>query len=68
MRQNDAQIRIRGQKGQQAIRRGRAFAQIVMTDRLRRMKKKWPVAGDQHGGHIRQEFWLRDIDALRIGI
>ena len=68
MRQNDAQIGIRRQKAQESIRRGRAFARIVMSDRLRRMEKERPIGGDQHGGHIRQEPRLRDIDALRVGI
>ena len=39
-----------------------------MTDRLRGMKKERPIGGDQHGGHIRQEPGLRDIEPLRVGI
>ena len=68
MRQDDSQIGIRRQKAQQSIRRGGALARIAMTDRLRRMEKERPLGGDQHGGHIRQEPWLRDIDALGIGV
>src|SRR5829696_9863352 len=68
MRQNDSQIRIRRQKDQQSIRGGRALAWIAMADWFRRMEKEWPVGGDQPLDHIRQEPWLRNIDALRIGV